>query len=128
MVIPARVFLVYRLDIAAEQWNIPLVPYARVSIDRYWWRTTNGTGSSSNANGLAGSGATNGYSLSAGLSLLLDFFDPTLARDMDRDTGVNHAYFFAEFTKGYVKDFGSSKSWDISNDGIQVSGGLMLAF
>jgi hypothetical protein len=33
------------------------------------------------------------------------------------ETGINHTYVFAEARKTKVDDFGSSKSWDLSDDG-----------
>ena len=129
-IIPTRVSLTYRFDVLALRYRwLPLAPYGRVSFDRYWWWVTNGSGDTAKSNSLKGSGATNGYSFSGGLALLLDSLDPTLARDMDRDTGINHTYIFVDFTKSYIKDFGSSKSWDLSNDKkVQISGGLMFQF
>jgi hypothetical protein len=86
-------------------------------------------GNTSKAGNRSGSGATNGYSFGGGLALLLDSLDPTLARDMDRDTGINHTYLFVEFTKSYIKDFGSSSSWNLSDDRkVAISGGLMFQF
>ncbi len=68
------------------------------------------------------------FSLSGGLAFLLDFIDPSLAREMDRDTGINHTYIFVDFTKSWVKDFGSSSSWDLSDEKVSISGGLMFVF
>lgn len=127
-IIPSRVFVTYRFDLLAERWSIPLAPYARVSFDRYWWWTTNGSGGTSTVGGHGGRGATNGYSFSAGMALLLDVIDPTLAREMDRDIGINHTYLFVDFTKSYVKDFGSATSWDLSDDQVTIAGGLMFVF
>ena len=129
-IIPARISLTYRFDVFALQYRwMPLAPYARVSFDRYWWWVTNGSGDVAKSGGLSGSGATNGYSFSAGVAILLDSIDPALARDMDRDSGINHTYIFVDFTKSYIKDFGSSTSWDLSNDKtVQISGGLLFQF
>lgn len=129
-VIPTRVSLTYRFDVLSNQYRwFPLAPYARFSLDRYWWWVNNGAGQTADANGKAGSGATNGYSLTAGLAIDLGAIDPTLARDMDRDSGVNHTYLFGEITKSSVKDFGSSGSWDLSDDrSVSYAAGLLFAF
>ncbi len=127
-VIPSRLSVTYRFDVLAERWSIPLAPYARVSFDRYWWWVTNGSGGTATSGGKSGWGATNGYSFSGGVALLLDVIDPELAREMDRDVGINHTYAFVDFTKSYVSDFGSSSSWDMSDDRVTIAGGLMFVF
>lgn len=128
-VLPTRLTLTYRYDVLSNQYRwFPLAPYARVALDRYWWWVNNGNGNVANANGRSGSGATNGYSLTGGLALDLGAIDPTLAREMDRDTGINHTYLFVELTKSHVKGFGSS-SWDLSDDrSVSLAGGLLFVF
>jgi hypothetical protein len=127
-VLPVRVSLTYRFDLLASQYNIPFAPYARASLERYTWWVQNGSGSTANANGLTGSGATNGYSFSAGLAFLLNFFDPGVAREMDRDLGINHTYIFVDFTKSFIDDFGSRQSWNLSDDKTTIAGGLLFVF
>lgn len=127
-VVPIRVSLTYRLDYFADRWGVPLAPYGRASLDRYQWWVTNGAGNTANADGRGGSGATNGYSFAGGVAFLLDFIDGGLAREMDRDTGINHTYVFAEFTKSYVSDFHSAKSWDLSDDKPTLAVGLLFVF
>jgi hypothetical protein len=129
-VIPTRVSLTYRYDMLSNQYRwLPLAPYARFAIDRYWWWVYNGSGNVANASGKSGSGATNGYSLTGGLAIDLGAIDTSLARQMDRDTGINHTYFFVEVTKSYVKDFGSSTSWDLSDDrSMSFAGGLLFVY
>jgi hypothetical protein len=118
--IPTSLFLTYRFDLLADRWNVPLAPYGRVALERYNWWVTDGSGSTSK------DGATNGWSIAGGLALLLDFFDPGLAREMDQDSGVNHTYLFAEVKRAEVDDFGSSKSWILSDT--SFAGGLMFVF
>jgi hypothetical protein len=43
-----------------------------------------------------GQGGTAGWQAAVGLSLQLDFIDPTAAHDFDADVGVNHTYAFFE--------------------------------
>lgn len=121
--IPTSATLTYRFDYLADQFHVPLAPYGRLAFERYNWWITKGTGGTSRY------GATNGWSAAAGLALLLDFFDPTLARELDNDTGINHTYFFGEVRKTKVDDFGSSKSWDLSDTGaLQYNLGLLFVF
>jgi len=129
-IVPTRVTLTYRFDLFSNRYRwMPIAPYARFALDRYNWWVTNGAGNVAKTNGRSGSGATNGYSFAGGLALDLGAVDPTLARDMDRSTGINHTYLFVEFMKSYIKDFGSGSSWNLSDDrGVQISGGLLFAF
>jgi len=129
-VVPLRGSVTYRYDVLSNQYRwMPLAPYARFSIDRYQWWVNNGTGNTATANGTSGSGATWGYTLTGGIAIDLGAIDPDLAREADRDSGVNHTYLFFEVSKSSVKDFGSSSSWNLSDDrSVSVAGGLLLAF
>jgi hypothetical protein len=127
-VLPLRASLTYRFDYLAREYNIPLVPYGRASLDRYQWWVLNGAGDTASANGAGGSGATNGYSFSGGMAILLDFLDQGVARDMDRDVGINDTYLFVDFSKSFINDFGASRSWNLSDDRVTVSGGIMFVF
>lgn len=121
-VVPTSVTLTYRFDLLADRYNIPLAPYGRIALERYnWWTTDDGGGGEEK-------GATNGWSWTAGIALQLDFFDPGLARELDRDSGVNHTYLFADVTDSHVDDFGSSKSWDLSDEKLSLGFGLMFVF
>lgn len=118
-VVPTSLTLTYRFDLLADSWNVPLAPYARVALERYnWWASGGGSQS----------GATNGYSFTGGIAFLLDFFDPGLARELDADTGINHTYLFADATKSRVNNFGSSKSWDLSDEKLSFAFGMMFVF
>jgi hypothetical protein len=127
-VVPLSVGLTYRFDWAAEELNIPLAPYVRVSLERYNWWITNGSSDIPDINNRQGYGATNGFSGTLGLALLLDFLDPDLAREMDQDTGINHTYLFMDITRSQVNNFGSGKSWDLSDDQATFAGGLLFVF
>jgi hypothetical protein len=121
-IIPTSLVLTYRFDFLAERYRIPLAPYGRAALERFNWWVTEGGGSR------AESGATNGWSVAGGLALLLDFFDADLARELDRDSGVNHTYLYFEAKKSWIDDFGSSASWDMSEKNIAYSGGLLFVF
>ena len=120
--IPTSATLTYRLDVFADRYGVPLAPYGRFALDRYNWWVTNGNGKT------VRSGATNGYSLAAGLALLLDWFDPRLARDFWMDTGILHTYLFGEARWTHVDDFGSKTSWILSDDKTSISGGLLFVY
>jgi hypothetical protein len=119
---PLSLDLTYRADPVWERWGIPVVPYARVALIRdQWWVTGSGGKKSM-------SGATNGWAWGGGLAFVLDFIDPTLSRELDRDSGIKHTMLVFEAAQTKVKDFGSKSSWDLSNDGTQLSFGLLFAF
>jgi hypothetical protein len=121
-VVPTSLTLTYRFDLLADRYGIPLAPYGRVALERYNWWVTGGTGSTSKT------GATNGYSFTGGIAFLLDFVDPGLARELDADTGINHSYLFFDVTKSKVDDFGSKKSWDLSDEKLSLGFGMMFVF
>ena len=127
-ILPLSLSLTYRFDPFVDK--VPFAPYARASLERWqWWVTNGGGGTAQVIGGPSGQGATNGWSAALGLCFLLDFLDPTLAREMDRDVGVNHTYLFLEASRTKVDDFGSRKSWDLSDDKtIGWSGGILFAF
>ncbi len=94
--IPLAALLVYRMDEGATHWKIPLVPYAKIGVNYTLWTITNGNGDVADAGGGHGQGATMGWQAAAGLSVQLDFIDPSSARGFDADSGVNHTYVFFE--------------------------------
>jgi hypothetical protein len=108
-VFPLSFGVFYKLDYAAERWGIPVVPYAEASLRYIPYRflgTTEGL-----------KGGRHGYGFTGGVQLMLDFLEPSLARNLDSDTGVNHTYLFAEYTRAEVNNFGkggldlSSRGW-----------------
>lgn len=121
-VIPTTLSLTYRFDWLEERYRIPLMVYGRASLERFHWWVTDGGGERSE------SGATNGYSFTAGGGLLLDFLDRDSARSLDRETGINDTWLTVEVTKSYVDDFGSSDSWDLSDEDLSLGIGLLFAF
>jgi hypothetical protein len=120
--VPLSLDLTYRVDPVWERLGIPVVPYGRIALIRDQWWVTGAGGKS------AKSGATNGWSWGGGLALVLDFIDPSLARELDRDSGIKHTMLVFEVTQTNVKDFGSKSSWDLSNDGPMLTFGFLFAF
>jgi hypothetical protein len=121
-IVPTSIALTYRFDWATERYRFPLAPYGRLAFERYNWWITKGSG------GTAEKGATMGWSATGGLAFLLDFLDPDMAREFDRDSGVNHTYLFFEVQKSWIDDFGSSKSWDLSTKDLSYSAGMTFIF
>lgn len=127
-IVPLSLTVTYRWEDAFDRFGVPLVPYARLSLERYQWWALNGGGATSQAVGRQGYGATHGYSATLGLAFPLDALDAASARQMDRNWGLNHLFVFADVTRSSVNDFGSRRSWDLSDDGFTWAGGLLLAF
>ncbi|HEY6005705.1 MAG TPA: MXAN_2562 family outer membrane beta-barrel protein [Anaeromyxobacter sp.] len=120
-IVPTSLTLTYRFDLLADRYNVPFAPYGRVALERYnWWASAEGSSTKT--------GATNGYSFTGGIAFLLDFLDAGLGRELDADTGINHTYLFFDVTKSWVKDFGSSKSWDLSDGKASLAFGMMFVF
>ncbi len=121
-IIPVEVTATWRLDVLWERLSIPLVPYARASLQRYnWWIT--GPGGKT-----VKTGATNGVAFGGGVGLVLDLLDPTLARELDADAGVNHTMLTFDVQKSKVDDFGSDTSFDLSDSQLTYSFGLLFVF
>ncbi len=120
--IPTSVTLTYRLDNVWEYAHVPLVPYGRGALERYnWWTTKDGKWTKF--------GATNGWSATVGVVLILDWMDPGVAREADNDAGIGHTGLYFDVTKSKVNDFGSKKSWDMSeHNKLFWSGGVLLVF
>jgi hypothetical protein len=122
-VVPTSLALTWRFDLLQDRFNFPIVPFARASLERYNWWVTNGGGTT------VKSGATNGYSFGGGLGLALDFLDPTLGRELDTESGVNHVLAVVEVKKAQVDDFGSGTSWNLSDtNAVSLSFGLTFVF
>ena len=112
-VIPVRLLLVYRFDVGAIRSGIPFVPYAKTGlVFEPWWATK--AGSLEYANGKRALGAKWGWDITGGISLMLDFLEPRLAKDFSNDIGISHSYLFAEYTYANVNNFGS-KGLDLSS-------------
>jgi len=118
--VPLSAFAGARLTLL-RRWGVPLEPYARFSVERWeWW--TSGTSQQTVH------GATSGYALTFGLALRLDDVDPGNARDLSRETGIRGTALTVDLSRSVIDDFGSSRSWDLSDPGWSLSGGLRLGF
>lgn len=121
-IVPTSLTLTYRVDSIYERLRVPLVPYGRVALERYNWWTSKEDES-------AERGATNGWSATAGVGLVLDWMDPGAARDLENEAGVAHTIVYFDVTRSKVDDFGSDESWDLSEkQKLFWSVGLMVVF
>jgi len=119
-ILPLSLDVAYRFTTLADQWQFPLVPYAKAGIGYSLWWMENGVGNISRFTS-AGStqlarGGTGGLYGTVGVRLLLDVFEPQAARSFDIEMGVNHSYLFAEYQMLNLTDFGNKKSIDLSDN------------
>jgi len=95
--IPLAALVIYRFDEAAIHWKIPVVPYGKIGLNYTFWTVNDGNGNVPDyPGGGRGQGGTAGWQAAVGISLQLDFLDPSAARGFDADVGVNHSYAFFE--------------------------------
>ena len=96
---------VYRFDYLAQHWKIPFVPYFKIGLAYYVWWIENGGGFLSIAqytppgatSSQGGWGGTFGWVMNPGGAFLLDVLDPSAAKTIDAELGINHTYLFCEF-------------------------------
>jgi hypothetical protein len=124
--IPIAALLVYRCDVAAEHWSIPLVPYAKLGLNYTFWQINDGNGNVPDYRGGHGSGGTAGWQAAAGISLLLDFLDPSATRSLDMETGVNHSYAFFEWNRVDATGLGMKNRLHVGDSRWVI--GLMFEF
>ncbi len=94
--VPMKALAIYRFDVLARRYSVPLVPYAKAGLVVTPWWVVKG-GEIEVVEGVRGEGVKFGFAGVLGLALELDFLDPRLARDFDTSAGVNHTYLFGEF-------------------------------
>jgi hypothetical protein len=119
-VLPVSGSLIGRLDLT--RYHVPLEPYVRLGLERYNWWVTDGSSKVTHR------GATHGWSAAAGLALPLSALDPVSAAQLDAETGINDLLLYLDLGRAQVDDFGSKGSWNLSDRGLSVSGGLLVAF
>jgi hypothetical protein len=108
-IIPLKLLLVWRMDIFANRFDVPFVPYAKTGLMMSrWWSTKGGSTSIAREEdgGDKASGWRSGWLAVVGLAVQLDAFDRQLAKDFMASFGINHSYFFAEYSMEQVGSFG----------------------
>jgi hypothetical protein len=121
-VMPFTLEVVYRFDVLANRYHIPIVPYVKGGLGYYLWWMTNGSGDLSHAlnpnpDGSfdAAIGGTFGLVAHPGIALQLDILDATAARTIDNEIGINHSYLFAELAVAWITGFGASNKLVLSD-------------
>lgn len=125
--VPLSIFFVYRFELAADFFRVPLVPYAKLGMAYAFWWTKDGAGDiAKNSMGEKGHGGVLGWHLNPGLMLRLDFIEPGAAKKLDQATGINHTYIFGEFQLTRLRNFGVGDSIDLGDK--TFFGGLAIEF
>jgi hypothetical protein len=136
--LPVEALLVYRFDVMALRWRVPLVPYLKIGMAYYFWWIENGTGGIAKAftnptmpgtsPTVDGWGGTLGWVLNPGLAFLLDVLEPQAARGLDGELGINHTYLFAELHYTDINFFhrGGNNTLDLSD--VSFNCGLAFEF
>jgi hypothetical protein len=103
--LPLVLQLVYRWDYAARHHNIPLVPYIKAGgVYAFWWIDgPDGDVARFTASSGKARGGTFGYQINVGLAFELNFLEPSTAKKMDTDMGINSVYLFCEFVHSQVR-------------------------
>ncbi|MFH2006515.1 MAG: MXAN_2562 family outer membrane beta-barrel protein [bacterium] len=110
-IMPFILQLVYRWDYTFKKWNIPLVPYIRAGFVYAFYWITDGNGDTAHfgAQGGKAHGGVWGYQINIGLAFVLDVLEPSAAKRMDTELGINHTYLFCEFVHSGLDDFGGDR-------------------
>jgi hypothetical protein len=119
---PFSINAVYRFTYLDDNYGVPVVPYARGGLAYYvWWITAPngdfakscvGPNTSTDCAKTTAAGASLGVVGSVGLALRAERVDASAARSM-RESGIEHAGFYAEYSIGKVDGFGSDKKLSV---------------
>jgi len=124
--LPFALSAVYRFDLPYERAGIPVVPYGKLGLDYVFWTINNGNDEVPTSAGGRGQGGTLGWHAAVGLSLVLDFLDPTSAHQFDSEMGVNHTHLFFEYGHFDVSGLGQSNRLHVGDT--TWTAGLMFEF
>jgi hypothetical protein len=124
--IPVQVTAVYRFSVLDDDYGIPIVPYVRGGLGYYiWWSTIDGRLSTDDMVSGKALGGSAGLVGAVGLSIRAERIDTQAARAM-RESGIQHAGFFAEINAGWIDGFGHSTKLDVG--GTTWFAGIELEF
>ncbi len=113
---PFSLLAVYRFELLADFYKIPIAPYAKAGLSYAFWWSKNGNGDiAKNKAGQKGRGGSWGWQISAGAMLRLDFLEPATAKKFDISTGINHSYLFAEYQFSRIDDFGTGNGMSLGD-------------
>jgi hypothetical protein len=110
-IMPITLMLVYRFDVLALRWSVPVVPYLKVGLAYYFWFMQAGDGSlSKSLDGKSQAiGGVPGWVLQPGIAIMLDAIDKRAGAVLDTELGINHVYVFGELNYADVTGLGIFK-------------------
>jgi hypothetical protein len=121
---PISINAIYRFTYLDDEFGVPLVPYAKIGGAYYvWWIVApNGDFATACKDGggamgcaqTTAAGATIGFVGTIGLSIRAERIDESAARSM-RESGIEHAGFYGEYSVGKVDGFGSDKKLSVGD-------------
>jgi len=104
--LPMSLLALYRFDWLMQRYSIPVVPFVKFGVNyTIWW--INIDGNTASVNGDDAKGGTFGWQFNGGAALLLDVLEPSAAKTLDVELGINHTYLFFEFV--HVSSMGDTK-------------------
>lgn len=109
-IMPMYVAGVFRVDVFANEFGVPLVPYVKLGLGYALWKATDGSGTSdysTNGETVEGKGRSYGWHFAPGMMVQLDPFDRHAARQLDNSVGVNHSYAYVEWMRSQLDGFGA---------------------
>ncbi|HEY1552671.1 MAG TPA: MXAN_2562 family outer membrane beta-barrel protein [Kofleriaceae bacterium] len=111
--IPVQLTALYRFSVLDDNYGIPIVPYVRGGFGYYvWWSTIDGRLSTDDMVSGKALGASAGLVGAVGIAIRAERIDSQAARSM-RESGIQHAGFFAEINAGWIDGFGHSTKLDV---------------
>ena len=106
--VPVALLLIYRADFLYSMWRAPVIPYVKFGLNYTFWWITKGDEETATFGGTDAAGGTLGWQFNAGISLMLDVFEPKSAKNLDVEMGINHTYLFFEFAHVKADGFGAA--------------------
>jgi hypothetical protein len=117
-VFPISLLAVYRFDWLAKKFGIPIVPFGKIGLNyTIWWAS----GSSGDA-----VGGSWGWQANGGGAIMLDPLEPSAAKVLDNDLGINHSYIFFEVVYVRANSFGKANAMQVGDTSWQA--GLAFEF
>ena len=113
-IFPMYAVAVFRADVFARDYHVPLVPYLKAGAGLAFWRGYNDAGTSS-VGGIAAKGHTFGTHVAVGLAFNLNGLDQYTARNFDTAVGVNNTYLYWEYYASALNGIGQTDALRVGN-------------
>lgn len=106
--LPVSLLAVGRLGVFMNEYDVPLVPYAKAGLGGAFWWANDGEGTAE-ADGVIGRGSSWGPHLALGGMLLLDALDRRAAATLHTSSGIRHSYVFVEWYGSWLGTFADNQ-------------------